>query len=1049
MNLKKYYSVCFFILTGIYLTFSALYAQSPGKIDYAQFEKNSKIEFTIQNGHNGIIDSVDTSPDGNLIVTASGPLIKIWKNDGTLIKTLAGHNEKVNKALVTPDGKEIISCSDDGTIKIWSISGALIKTLGHGSCVEALAMSSDGNLIVSGSVDYSIEDYSIKLWNRGGELLNTLTGHTNIITSVAVNPMNNMIYSGSWDNTLKIWNKQGKLLKTIKDNPGWVKSITVTADGRLFAYRTSNQIRILTDTGELLKTISIGSKFFTGDIFFSRDGKKIFSSIQDDGIYSWDTDGKIVHSLKLGSDYNIYSFASSPDGKTIIGGGYRRILLWNPDTGESRNISQNSEGITAVVPGPDGKTIYAGSWDGNISIWREDNNLIKIFKGGGSLITGLAVSADGRTIAAGGWDCMVRTWMPDGTLIANIGKQDSLVGDMAISPDGKLIASVTSEELRIWNSAGALIKSVTGPKGDMIKRVLITMDGKNIIYSSVDELFILDSSGNLKKKIRNDIGFSALTLSPDGQLIYAGIIDIQAYDLKGNPVKKITFPDYDAFGAIVDIAISPDNKMILEACQPTSVVLYDFDGKLIREFIGHSDRVYKAVFMQDNKHIISGSMDGTIRVWNIADGDSVSLAAFESGDWFVYNDRGLFDCSDGARKYIKFVKGLTVYEPDQFWNEYFTPGLFSKFMKGEKLEALNIDSFADNAPVVNITSPSSDTISDSESYTIKVQATPSKNGLGKIFLYINGRTVDENTRGLLVNQKGEVKEFAVSLSEGENVITGAAFDKDGKAEGRSSKVTVIYKPGQVQKPDMYILSIGVSDYKDVNISLKSPAYDAKSVCEALKNKAQTLYGNVYTVILTNKEANIKNIMKSFQDIISWSKPYDAVVLFFAGHGITDKGVYYFLPFEADITSLESSSLTIMDIENFIKNLPASKVALFFDTCQSGSASRIIGMSAMSRGLEERKLIADLAKARGIGVLSASSDTQAAYELQVLGNGILAYSIIQALNNKKDDITRGSLLSLTKLFSTVNELTRNTAYKYLKIEQNPVMYMFGDDFAIGK
>jgi len=771
-------------------------------------------------------------------------------------------------------------------------------------------------------------------------------------------------------------------------------------------------------------------------------------------VYGWNTNGTIIHSLKIGADNgkdgnNIYSFASSPDGKTIIGGGYRCILLWNPETGESRYISQNSEGITAVVPGPDGKTIYAGSWDGNISIWREDNNLIKIFKGGGSLITGLAVSADGRTIAAGGWDCMVRTWMPDGTLIANIGRQNGLVHDTAISKDGKRIASVTMDELRIWNSAGALIKSVTGPKGDMIERVLITLDGKNIIYSSVDELFILDSSGNLKKKIKNDIGFSALTLSPDGQLIYAGIIDIQAYNLKGNPVKKITFQDSDKFGAVMDIAVSPDNKMIVKVCQPKSVVLYGLNGKLIREFSGHSDKVYKAAFMQDNKHIISGSMDGTIRVWNIADGDSVSLAAFESGDWFVYNDRGLFDCSDGARKYIKFVKGLTVYEPDQFWNEYFTPGLFSKFMKGEKLEALNIDSFADNAPIVKITSPSSDTISDSESFTIKVQATQAKNGLGKIFLYINGRAVDENTRGLLVKQKGEVKEFAVSLSEGENVITGAAFDKDGKAEGRSSKVTVIYKPGQVQKPDMYILSIGVSDYKDVNISLKSPADDAKSVCEALKNKAQTLYGNVYTVILTNKEANIKNIMKSFQDIISWSKPYDAVVLFFAGHGITDKGVYYFLPFEADITSLESSSLTIMDIENFIKNLPANKVALFFDTCQSGSASRIIGMSAMSRGLEERKLIADLAKARGIGVLSASSDTQAAYELQVLGNGILAYSIIQALNNKKDDITRGSLLSLTKLFSTVNELTRNTAYKYLKIEQNPVMYMFGDDFAIGK
>ncbi len=94
-------------------------------------------------------------------------------------------------------------------------------------------------------------------------------------------------------------------------------------------------------------------------------------------------------------------------------------------------------------------------------------------------------------------------------------------------------------------------------------------------------------------------------------------------------------------------------------------------------------------------------------------------------------------------------------------------------------------------------------------------------------------------------------------------------------------------------------------------------------------------------------------------------------------------------------------------------------------------------------------MANLAKAKGIAIFSASSATQAAYEIPALGYGILTYSILDAIKNKASDVSIDGKISLSKLLSVANIITRETAYKYLNIEQSPSIYMFGDDFYIGE
>ncbi|HEY9633193.1 MAG TPA: WD40 repeat domain-containing serine/threonine-protein kinase [Coleofasciculaceae cyanobacterium] len=296
-----------------------------------------------------------------------------------LINTLTGHSDIVRSIAISPDGQTIVSGSNDQTIKIWQLSsGILRRTLsGHTSWISTVAISPDGQTVVSGS-----GDTTIKVWQLStGKLLRTLTGHSRSVYAVAISPDGQTLVSGSSDNTIKIWQlSSGQLLRTLTKHSYGVHSMTISPDaqtlvsgnGEIWPYGEDYTIKVWgLKTGAAKRTLN-GHSNNVISVAISPDSQTLISGSEDKSIQMWQlSTGQLLHTL-AGHSGAVYTLAISPDGQTLVSGsGDRTIKVWQMNTGTPRKtLTGHSSAVYALAISPDGQTLISGSDDKTIKIWR-------------------------------------------------------------------------------------------------------------------------------------------------------------------------------------------------------------------------------------------------------------------------------------------------------------------------------------------------------------------------------------------------------------------------------------------------------------------------------------------------------------------------------------------------------------------------------------------------------------------------------------------------------------------------------------------------------
>jgi dipeptidyl aminopeptidase/acylaminoacyl peptidase len=245
------------------------------------------------NGHTTAVLTVDFSPDGQQIATASGSedkTVKLWQPDGTLLQTLKGHSSAVLSVAWNPNSNVIAASGMDGIILLWQPDGTLVKTLkGHQVSVWDIKFSPNGQMLASGS-----NDGTIRLWNREGKLLKTLKGHQAAVWTVTFSPDGQRLASGSGDRTVKLWTPDGTLLKTLSGHTAAIWGVAFSPDGSLIATASIDEtVKLWKQDGTLLTTLK-GHRAGVRNVMFHPHRSILASAGDDQTLVLWNLQ-QILH----------------------------------------------------------------------------------------------------------------------------------------------------------------------------------------------------------------------------------------------------------------------------------------------------------------------------------------------------------------------------------------------------------------------------------------------------------------------------------------------------------------------------------------------------------------------------------------------------------------------------------------------------------------------------------------------------------------------------------------------------------------------------------
>jgi len=290
----------------------------------------------------------------------------------SIAHNLKGHSSYVNTLAISPDGQTLVSGSADKTIKIWNLStGQEIRTLtGHSNPVNSIVISPDGQTLVSGSADKTI-----KIWNLStGQEIRTLTGHSNPVNTLALSSDWQTLVSGSADKTIKIWNlSTGQEIRSITGNFSYVNALAISPDGQtLVSGNADKAIKIWNlSTGQEIRTL-IGHSSYVDCLVISPEGQTLVSGSADKTIKIWNlSTGKEIRTL-IGHSSWVKSLAISPDGQTLVSGSAdKTIKIWNLSTGqEIRTLKGHSSQVNSLAISSDRETLVSASADKTIKVWR-------------------------------------------------------------------------------------------------------------------------------------------------------------------------------------------------------------------------------------------------------------------------------------------------------------------------------------------------------------------------------------------------------------------------------------------------------------------------------------------------------------------------------------------------------------------------------------------------------------------------------------------------------------------------------------------------------
>lgn len=243
-------------------------------------------------------------------------------------------------------------------------------------------------------------------------------------------------------------------------------------------------------------------------------------------------------------------------------------------------------------------------------------------------------------------------------------------------------------------------------------------------------------------------------------------------------------------------------------------------------------------------------------------------------------------------------------------------------------------------------------------------------------------------------------------------------------------------PNDIFKPNLYILTVGVSRYEDDNYNLHFAHTDADSIAEAFATMKGKIFNKVEVKKLLNEEATGKNIKMAISWLEQQATQKDMIIMFFSSHGALDnKGNLYILPHDFSPMSLFATALNIKDITSGTNAAPCKKL-IFMDACHSGQSGNDLLEFASLKDASIDNVVKEIASAEpGVTIMTSSTGKEYSYEKTAWGHGAFSKAILEGLKGSadfnKDKVINFSELNLY-VSERVKELTKGKQHPYTPI-----------------
>jgi WD40 repeat protein len=184
--------------------------------------------------------------------------------------------------------------------------------------------------------------------------------------------------------------------------------------------------------------------------------------------------------------------------------------------------------------------------------------------------------------------------------------------------DSQMVAASSSSAINYWSTSSGKELLPSSQKRDSNCRVIYRRDGSLLAAGSANG--IVASEKNLQHfcSVPRSTRTTSEDFLSDGSLVALSLENqtVELWDLRTGEQK--TTLKSEAPGDMLDVAVSQDGELLAAASASGTIEVYDLASmELVKTLDLHSAAINRILFSNDGKYIISGSTDGTVRLFGL------------------------------------------------------------------------------------------------------------------------------------------------------------------------------------------------------------------------------------------------------------------------------------------------------------------------------------------------------------------------------------------------------------------------------------------------